>query len=111
VTLADLRALNAVFHEDAETITASAPCPTYTHRPEKVAPEYLVTFRCPAGESTTPFCGPCTADRRAGRFGCSPDVRPDGGCPDGCEGSRVVRVRTFVPRTIHKAKLAGASDD
>ncbi len=106
---AALRELNVVVDETDESITLSPPCPTASHRPEKIACEYTVTFRCPAGEETMAFCGPCTADRRAGTFVCSPRVRPSDGCPDGYEPgvdwpchSTVVRVRTLHPRGIRK---------
>src|SRR4051812_42997616 len=99
--LDEIRRLNVVLHEDDETITAVSPCPTAAHRPEKVAPAYVVDFACPHGTSTHVFCVPCTADRRAGRYACLGRWTDDGAADD-CPGAVAVAVATLHPVTRSK---------
>jgi hypothetical protein len=101
--LEDIRRLNVVLHEDNETITAVAPCPTYIHHSEMVAPTYVVVFKCPHGEGRNAFCTPCTADRREGVFACMGWSKPGANPHPDCPGSRAVAVRTLVPTTREKA--------
>jgi hypothetical protein len=99
----EIRRHNIVLHEDEETITAVAPCPTAAHRPERVAPAYIVEFACPHGMSSNAFCGPCTADRRTGRFACLGDWTATGAGED-CPGTFAVAARTFTPTTRRKGR-------
>jgi hypothetical protein len=94
----EVRRLNVVIREDAETITAVSPCPTAAHRPVKVEPRYIVHFRCPHGESVNVFCEPCTADRRVERYACLGKHLVDEQCP----GTYAVKVETLMPRTFQK---------
>jgi hypothetical protein len=103
-TTAEIRRLNVVIHEDDETITAVAPCPTAAHRPEKVASTYLVEFTCKHATNETAFCTPCTAIRRAGtNWAClSTEHRvalAQGDMSASCDETRVTNVRVIHPVT------------